>query len=254
MTIFFADGYDTGGIVAADVPAGNWSTRVLGAGCSVTAVNAPLHHGGYCANHTVTATAQWASATKDLGTSYASLYWRLYFASATFPPNGGVISFMTIVSQAGASVPIGYLWTTGTSKRICVRNAVTATNYNTVVFPGTWTANQYYCAELYCAVSDAAGIIMMWLDGNLIYNITGIDTNDGSNLRYVYSGINAARNSGDVLTVYTDCCVASNRYIGTEFQLNGRSRFVKRNRNTQFRRNDPNPYYPQYPPRPDHVT
>lgn len=245
MTIIFSDEFELGSLVPP------WTVQNE-PGANVLSISQDIfHHGGNCLK-AVTATINTNCCMEKVVGSYADLYFREYWATPSFPASANLWSVMDMANATDAIAAV-YLWISGASQRFCVRNQVTATNYNTVVFPG-FVGNKFYCTELYVHVDNAAGIIKVWLDGNLMYNQTGIDTsNAGGNITTVRSGICSERNSV-AATVYTDCCVVSDRYIGTEFQLNGRSRFVKQNRNTQFRRNDHNPYYPQYPPRPDHLT
>lgn len=241
MTIIFKDEFELGSLVPP------WTTQ-NDPGTNTLAISQDLiHHGNNCLKATNLNLNTNCCMEKTVG-PFAELYFREYWATPAFPTVNNLFSFMSMVSTSG-TIAACYLWLTGASQRICVRNQVTTTNYNTTVFPAGFVANKYYSTELYVLVSDTVGIIRVWLDGNLMYNVTGIDTNNGANISTIRAGTDSTRNSENhVFDI--DCCVASDRYIGTEFINFTRHRSRNGMRNTQMRRNDHNPEYPNYPPLP----
>lgn len=213
MVTYFSDGFESNDLTA-------WTGTWLGASSTYAASNTIAHTGTYSGKATTAAASRHAQVYKTLSSAVSEIYWRCYCAAPAFASNNQLVSWMGLADSAaggGTAVALVYIWNSAGSQRFCVRNCVTSTNYNTATFPAAFVANQWYLVELYVKVGDADGVIKVWLDGVEKYNQTGIDTNTGASgsIKNLWAGINSLRAS-EASTVYNDCCLASDAYIGAE--------------------------------------
>lgn len=76
--------------------------------------------------------------------------------------------------------------------------------------------NQWYCVEFYAKIDSTGGIFRMWVDGVLVLERTGLNTASVGNIAQVRAGLVYVYAITTGVSVYSDCFVLSNTYVGTE--------------------------------------
>lgn len=75
---------------------------------------------------------------------------------------------------------------------------------------------QWYCVEFYVKVASKGGVFRMWVDGVLVLEQTGLDTDAYGDVNSVRSGLVYVEGETQSVSVYGDCIVVSDAYIGPE--------------------------------------
>jgi hypothetical protein len=81
----------------------------------------------------------------------------------------------------------------------------------TTINAGTW-----YCIEIHCVISGTVGVVQLWVDGVLIVDLSGLDTNDRGNIASGACLACAEVGACTAYTLYQDCAVIDTSYIGPE--------------------------------------
>ena len=82
--------------------------------------------------------------------------------------------------------------------------------------PPSIRAARWYCIELHLKQHVSQGLVELYVNGEQVLEITGIDTSYFGNVETINFGLISATNVQNSLIVYGDCFAASNTYIGPE--------------------------------------
>jgi hypothetical protein len=207
----FSDGFESGDFSA-------WTSTVVLSGCSTTVESANPHHGNYNQKSILAgaAGAEFACAIKNIGTSHSHAFVRCYVKYANY---SGL--------DAGEIIPCVGFWfsqsATNTARaglgkdssgnvRWAVRYYHAGSFYN-AFGSSTPTTGVWYCVELEVQVGTS-GYVKFYVDGSLEISVTDID-NSARQFAYVHVGPNSVAGTA-AATVYTDCVVVADAYIGPE--------------------------------------
>jgi hypothetical protein len=79
------------------------------------------------------------------------------------------------------------------------------------VFP---VEDTWYCLELYVKIHSTEGVVKGYVDGDEILSLTNIDTASYGDVERLRFGLASSIGVQQPITVYGDCCMISNEYIG----------------------------------------
>jgi len=211
FTEIFSDGFETGNFNA-------WTDIYVSSGCTLVVETFNPHHGNYNLKGVVSGTAagEFAFAIKNIGTSYTTAYARGY---VKYTGISG-LDASEIIPCIGFWVNIG---DTNTARAGYGKNAAGTVCWAMRYFNGgsfynafgssTPEPDKWYCVELRCSVG-ASATLQLFVNGNLEIEVTDVN-NSARQFSYVHFGIDF--NNGVVAaTVYGDCVVVADTYIGTE--------------------------------------
>jgi uncharacterized repeat protein (TIGR02543 family) len=152
-----------------------------------------------------------AYATKTLGSSYTTLYARMYFQLHVLPSADG--SMDEILTMLGGSTPAMYIRIIYVTDHLVLRMTSTAPYYINVDYSYAFQIDTWYCLEIKCVkASGTSGEYRSYLNGIDVCDRTGVDTSGLPRLDTIEVGVvNYAIWSDHV---YVDCCVMSSFYIG----------------------------------------
>jgi len=208
FTIIFQDGFESGDFSA-------WTGTSTYGDATVSITNEKSHHGSYCLKATgLDAPGERAFAYKTFATNYDALYMRGYgmFNETWTSWNAHFISLETTSQTILAPV---YHWT-NQKWGLRYNNGGTWTNTwetgTSTVSPGVW-----YCVEIFC--DTANGIAKLWVNGVLKLEVIGINYYYKPIQRAVagHRWVSTAQSSPR--TVYVDCVVVADTYIGPEAEI-----------------------------------
>ncbi len=201
-TELFSDGFESGNF-------STWTnTDILNANIDV--VSSLAHHGTYCAAVTNINGGDYAWVYKSF-TATNLVYARLYVRLPSVPVQGQV--YFAVAMSAGGYTIFPYF--DGTSNKWGLFNGHSPAFYDE---SGTSTlaADTWYCIEFRVTRHATAGIAQLWVDGVQKVDQSGIDTGD-NDINAIYFGCYTANAQSTARTVYIDCCVIADTYIGPEF-------------------------------------
>jgi hypothetical protein len=211
FTVLFSDGFESGDFSA-------WTGTVVSSGCSTTVESANPHHGSYNQKSTVTGSVanEWACASKNIGTSYSHAFVRSYvkYASYSGLDASEIIPCVSFwVNQADTNTARAGLGKDASGNvRWAIRYYHAGSFYN-AYGSSTPTTGVWYSVELEVQVGTS-GYVKLYVNGNLEISVTAIN-NSARQFAHVHVGIDQI--SGTVAaTVYTDCVVVADTYIGIE--------------------------------------
>jgi hypothetical protein len=212
FTELFSDGFESGNFDA-------WSNTGTGGGATIDVEDVHPHHETYNAIYGSLIDANdFAIAVKTLVSEQSEIYMRAYLQFATVPQS-------TTIQDIGCSfanvTSAGILWSGLQKVGADVYWGVEA------VVGGTWTsyleavasnpvADTWYCVEIYLKVDGAAGIVKLWVDGSLKVEQTDLDTDNRGNVKDIKLGAYLNATEGASITMYSDCVVVADTYIGPE--------------------------------------
>lgn len=200
--VLFADSFENG--------FGAMGT-IIDVGATLETVGTPVYHGNYAAHAKAPASAVRAYAYKTI-TGTPTLYAQ---ASYNFPsiydPYGldNPIIMMFATSEWTAQCSLQFRQFTSGGSKIAVFNVADGLWYESATFPTA--LNTYYTVEMRLTVSPTAGVLQVWVNGQLMINVSGINTGT----------INPTRVSVGLVypwypeEVYVDNFVIDTSYIGT---------------------------------------
>jgi len=205
FTIIFQSGFETGDF-------SEWSGTVG----SPSIVTLPVHHGNYAMQASGGGYTD-SYAYKNIEAGYTTIYTRAYVRWPTNPTIGNALD--CIVCLKGQ-----YIWLAaggiqndgGTIKwRLTYRNA--GANYYVLADSPNPTTDTWYCVEVKCTLSSTAGEARLYVDGTEIIAVTGLNNAEEAYIRHVRVGQYAwTVYPLFTYTVYVDCVVVADTYIGPE--------------------------------------
>jgi len=207
FTTLFSDGFETGNF-------NNWTgTDYLGD--APTVVTTQKHHGTYSAYFVVSVAGRWCVVYKTL-TEQTTFYMRFYFYlnSEGLDDNDlmatsyiGIGTTTTIVRakirQVSGALRWAFEYKNGSG-------TTTETHASAAPTLGSW-----HCVEIGAYIHSSAGWAKMYVDGNLLFDKTGLNTGTSGATRFEV-GV-----ADDVATAYVDCVVVADTYIGVEEEVVG---------------------------------
>jgi len=209
-TTIFSDGFESGDFSA-------WTGINYGNGGSVSVVTSPVHHGTYAEGAIQGEIDAWAVAYKNFGTTYSIIYARNYVQLSSLPSSGVRLQISPVIFEgsAAAHVLVGaYIYNdAGTLKwDLLYRTDSVEENHAYSTTP-TINANQWYCVEVKFVQGNGNGQVGLYIDGNLVISVTGL-TNNAYSAGRLEAGVYSSSNTN--ITVYVDCVVVADAYIGVE--------------------------------------
>jgi hypothetical protein len=167
------------------------------------------YQGTYHSKFTVVSWEE-ADARKTIS-AIAEVYTRIYIKYLNFPVSqGNVFRFKSLdhYGPGGGINETGVVNDAGTIKWFL--NPLGGTITYSTISP---SLNVWYCVELYSYISGTAGIARLYVNGSLILEQTGLVNNTYGNVNLIIIG---KIYEGDPGTVYIDCVVVADTYIGPE--------------------------------------
>jgi hypothetical protein len=207
FTTIFAHGFE-GGDFGTDPNTGYaWTgTKVL-SGCSLTVVTEQAHHGSYSAKAVVTSgELNYPACSYITFTEQTTLFARAYVRWASFPTSAGRDQVLeTLATTMGVKNDAGTMkWDFWYVTGVATWNEI-------VVASPTPQLDTWYCLEVK-VVKGTSGEVRFYIDGNEVASATNIDTSQHYN-NEVDVGLTYTRTAE---TVYVDCVVVADAYIGPE--------------------------------------
>jgi hypothetical protein len=209
LTVIFSDGFESGDF-------SEWTATENSAGDTTTVVTTLPHHGTYHGKFTTDAsgTNEYADCYHTLASSASVLNVRGYFAAVTALPSEG--NFYMVISADGSGFIAGAV----------IRTVSGVTNWwlryrdgLDIYFVDTGIAvalNTYYCVELESIVDGVNGEARLYINGVEEAEVTSKDTNNYGNIATLYIG--EATSTGQTAhSIYVDCVVVADAYIGFEY-------------------------------------
>jgi hypothetical protein len=217
FTELFSDGFESGDF-------SEWTGTDTKAGCSITASTDYAHHGSYSAEAYLDGNQvdDHAWVYKALSPANDDTYTRLYFYFPSLP--SGTSRGVHVVehetdSGSGYRGLVGILDDSGTTKlHVVIRfDEMEYRQFEEYSF----SAETWYCLELRTkretADGNDDGIFQVWIDGELAYSLTEVGNYGQGNVDRVNVGGHLWWTSPTVeSTVYVDCVVVADTYIGEE--------------------------------------
>jgi hypothetical protein len=153
-------------------------------------------------------------AMKSLSSSYPALYYRLYYNFATLPASGNDYILNSLVNAVSSRAWQIRLRNDSGAYKISIFEPVTSTVYGETAI--TITTGVWYCFEQRVTVDASDGIMQLWQDGVNLIDLSGENTGS-SNIAYAFAGYRTDYSSN--ATLYIDCVVVADAYIGPEATL-----------------------------------
>lgn len=202
MNVIFWDGFESGSFSA-------WTTYGSGSGCSITVGSSYAHSGKYGARATVTGANE--AYVQETVNSLAAVYLRAYFRFGTLPVSG-YLQPISIFSSGLNEILDLIIPASATQVRLY---SVNGSGYSSNYYNFTWSANTWYCIEVYVGISSTVGVVTLWINGVQIGTVTGQNTAYYGNIYYLRLGeawdtITTANN-----TDFDDVVVADS-YVGPD--------------------------------------
>jgi len=193
----FSDGFESEDFSAWTSTLGNYAV-----------VETPFHHGDDAAKF-----GKWqAYATKTLGSSYTTLYARIYFQLHVLPSTGGSVE---VLRMLGGSTTAMYIRIVYVTDHLVLRMTSTTPTYTNVDYTYAFLIDTWYCLEIKCVkASGTSGEYRTYLNGIDVCDRTGVNTSGLPNLDTIEVGVISYATWNDY--VYIDCCVMGSSYIGPE--------------------------------------
>jgi len=205
----FTDGFESGSFSA-------WTSTGITSGETAAIVNTIAHHFTYSALFTSNGNGGFERAyCYKAVSSSTELYTRGYFYVSAYGIADNDDRFYLIIFRAGSNTAAfaGWRQTGGVVKwNLLIRDGTGWAGAYSTTSP---SLNQWYCVELHWKKDGTNGIGELWINGLLVCSITGRNTAYYGDINRVDFGLAEIVNCG-ATTVYGDCCVISNTYIGPE--------------------------------------
>jgi len=208
----FEDGFESAGFSA-------WSGTTTTSGETATVTGTQPHHGVYSASFTSNGGGGTENAYCYLTVDMDEVYVRGYFYLESGLPlvdEGDRFYLLRLAGTSQNLVYAGIRRDGGVDKwMVYARNGANWMDwtYNDTVLPET---GRWICVELHWKLDSAAGLVELYVDGSKIIEVTGIDTDNYGNAVRVEFGLIYASGVQNSLTVYGDCAVVSQTYVGPE--------------------------------------
>jgi hypothetical protein len=212
-TTIFSDGFESGDFSA-------WTGTSTGKGGSISVDTSQVHHGTYAAKAIQGGLDAWAVAYKNFATTYSIIYARSYVQLSSLPSSGVRLYIYPCIFEgsAAAHILVGACVynDAGTLKwDLRYRTDSVEENHAYSTTP-TINANQWYCVEVKFVKGSGNGEVGLYIDGNLVISVTGL-TNNAYSAGRLEVGVYST--SATYITVYHDCVVVADTYIGPEAEV-----------------------------------
>ncbi len=216
FTEIFSDGFESGDFSA-------WTGTYADTGQTLTVSNEHPHHGTYsekviCTDASLSAYAYTEWTTVE--TVYARFY--VYVTEAVLSADTRNLVFAMFHDK---SYSIG---STGRAEKLRVgikgstRQWYVTYSDDATAGAGSYTGdaislNTWYCVEMMHTHGDGTnGVYRVWVNGTLLVEWTGLDTNDFKANRLKIGKVGGWYDANDYGTWYIDCVVVADTYIGQE--------------------------------------
>jgi uncharacterized repeat protein (TIGR02543 family) len=212
----FSDDFESGNFV-------NWDSTTTTSGETATAVSSRYHHGSYSGRFTSNGGAGTEQAHVSKAVDVSEVYVRGYFyidGSLPLNDNGDRFYFIRLLAANGQTglAYAGIRRDGGVDKWVL---------YTLNGYTAVWTYAQsplpqngaWYSVELHWKLHSNTGVVELYVDGVKIIQVTGINTAYFGNARRVDFGLVQATGVQKSLTIFGDCAVIAQSYIGPEATL-----------------------------------
>jgi hypothetical protein len=209
MVEIFGDSFETG----------NYSLWTDKSGTDVLSiVTTDPHHGTYHAHAYCDggATGEMAYLYKTLASTVATIYSRAYFKFLISSPSSGNSYNMLMHSyNSSSNICSVRLYNSGTNRwQLYYLNGGTIQSTSTYEPSPAIALNTWYCVELKTIVGDS-GSNVLYINGNAIINVTGVDNNYYGNVGRIDMGERYS-SGATAHSTYFDCVRSNSSYIGPE--------------------------------------
>ena len=214
FTTIFSDGWET----AQDFTT-NWTASYTTTGETATVVSEDKHHGTYSAKFTSNGGGGTEHALcYKTGFNRSEVYGRCYVKVTQngIVDNGDSYNFINFTNapQTAAMLSMGWAQNLGVLKwRLRYYNG--ASIIESFSTGATRDLNVWYCVEIYWLLSATAGVVRGYVDGVMIFEFTGLDTDNNGNMDVLATGLHLLTNCASC-TDYVDCVVLADTYIGPD--------------------------------------
>lgn len=204
LSVIFSDGFESNGF-------DRW-TAIDG---SPTVTTTNPHHETHNAQFRV-ANGQHGDAWKNLPSTFTTAYALGYFKVDNLPTAGSATQFLWFIpSDWYPSLALAEIRNVGGVSywNLRVYHNGAWHSYQSTVSP---QANVYYAVELYLKIDSTAGAATVYVNGQSVISVTGIDTDDRGGIGGVAIGQGNTYRGSNTVTISADCIKVSNAYINVE--------------------------------------
>ena len=190
---------------------GNGVVLVQGQATLMEVVGSPAHHGSY-AVHVIGQNGVWNAHVTKSGFNLSEAYVRWYMRFSSLPPADG--NNARIASFGGASTEVCrfFVRNSGGNQQIAIQGFPWVQNGS---YSYGFQTDKWYCFE-YSFKNDAStGWHKVWLDGNLVIDLTGVNTSSVGNFASIIA-LGVHLSSGFNTELFLDCVVVADTYTGPE--------------------------------------
>lgn len=223
MTVLFSDG-QAGSTQETAHDFSAWTDKASDSSAAPSVETSYPHHGSYDFKHVIEAgkySAQW----KIFVTTYPTASDRAYVQFTAVATTGKANTILEICDATDANfiATLGLGYSSGAKWRIAyLKNGSSVEKFGTT----TPAINTVYCIELLVTVSGTVGVVTAYIcdsSGTLLETITdsNFDNNDYGNIGSCAIGFSYWIESTFAGTLYTDCFVCADAYIGPEAAAGG---------------------------------
>jgi hypothetical protein len=169
-------------------------------------VASPVHHGSYAARLVYNYNAQ--RITKNIADTYTTVFFRAYISYLTTVP----ASYAPLMSCVDDNYNLVWqlMWKNDTLRLTRYYPATVSTTWS-----NAFSADTYYCFEVKTVENASTGEYLVYVDGTKRITDAGLDTSGIDNLVINNLGYSAAYGDSTP-TIYYDCVVIADAYIGPE--------------------------------------
>jgi hypothetical protein len=211
----FADGFESGDFSA-------WTVTTTTSGETTTVATTAPHHGTYHGRFTSNGGGgiERAYASKDV-TETSEIYVRGYLNIQGGLPLRDENDRFNLIAFRGTTA--GQIIASVSVQRSSGMSRWTIRGQAGALYASTGpSANQWYCVEFYTRISTTNGIYRLWVDDQMIIEKTGLNTAGAGSIDYVRFGLTYLNGVSSSVTVYGDCVVISDAYVGPETETSAR--------------------------------
>lgn len=203
FTVLFSDGFESGDFSA-------WTGTIVTSGNTLEVITGAKYTGSYGAHSVATAYNDTALCYKTFGSTYTTLYVRIYLYIVQFNFTSGYAdSIIQIVNNTGTIIESFGIYNDAGTLRPAIRDY----SDSSWTYTGSMTTGTWYCFEAKTVCASGTGELRLYLDG--------IDTVDetGINNPYTPNQVNCGQNAGfgghsGTVEIYYDDVVVADAYIG----------------------------------------
>jgi len=213
--VIFEDGFESGDFSA-------WTgTSVVGTGSTNAVISTNPYSGTYCSEHYVGAGNGLRAYAQKSFTAQTTAYARAYIKFANVPTGTDDHWRFLVLYGASDSKIVVNAKIVNSFETGGVRWSIQYKDGDSYTLDRSYSdsrpvADTWYCVEIKAVVDGSVGEARMWVDGVEIYTETGL-TNNGATSSVDSTRVGEVYSWGDdAHTIYSDCVVVSDAYIGPE--------------------------------------